>query len=185
MGTGAQVREFPLGVEGNDGVLGQILDELHLVGLVFLLHIGDGLGAGLLTALQMQPLFADFLHLRLNLVQMLLGEGEGAVKIVVPALGNGGADGQLHLRPQALHGLGHDVRAGVPIGLAILGIFKGVQVFFGHGCVPPFRLGRAYKNPPLKESGVGYKAYSTVPPWLQRVSLPLIAAVTGGPVSAY
>ena len=93
MGAGAQVGELALGVEGDDGVLGQVLNKLHLVGLVFLLHVSNGLWAGLLAALQVQPLLTNFLHLRLNLIQMLLGEGEGAVEVVVPALGNGGANG--------------------------------------------------------------------------------------------
>ena len=56
---------------------------------------------------------------------MVGGEGEGRVKVVLPALVDGGADGQLHLRPQALDSLGHDVGAGVPIGLAVFGVFKG------------------------------------------------------------
>ena len=67
---------------------------------------------------------------------MLRGEGEGRVKVIVPALVNGGADGQLHLRPQTLDGLRHDMGAGVPVGLAILRIFKGELVF--HNKIPPF-----------------------------------------------
>ena len=130
--AGAQVGKFPLGIEGNNGVLGQIVDELHLVRLVLLLHIGDGLGTGLLAALQTNALLADFLHLRLDLRQMLRGEGEGGVKVIIPALIDGRADGKLHLRPQPLDGLGHDVGAGMPVGFAVLGVFKGVQVFFGH-----------------------------------------------------
>ncbi len=141
MGPGAQVGEFALGVEGNHGVFGQVLDELDLVRLVFLLHVGDGLGPGQFAPLQMEPFLADLFHLRLDLLQMLLGEGEGAVEVVIPALVNGGADGQLHLGPQALDGLGHDVGAGVPIGFAVFGVFKGVQSFFGHGSVPPFQIG--------------------------------------------
>ena len=41
-----------------------------------------------------------------------------------------GADGQLHLGPQALDRLRQHVGAGVPICLAVLGIFKAVLVFF-------------------------------------------------------
>ncbi len=133
----------------------------------------------------MQPLLADLLHLRLNLIQMLLGEGEGAVEVIVPALVDGGADGQLHLRPQALDGLGHHVGAGVPVGLAVFGVFKRVQIFFGHGSVPPLDWGGYAKIPPLKNQGWDTKSYSTVPPCLQPGGCSLIAAVTGGPVSAY
>ena len=63
---------------------------------------------------------------------MIGSKGEGGVKIVIPALVDGGADGQLHLGPQALDGLSHNVGAGVPEGLAVLRVFKGVQVFFRH-----------------------------------------------------
>ena len=137
MGACAQVGEIALRIEGNDRVLGQVVDQLHLVGLVFLLHVGNGLGTGLLAADDGQTLLADLLHLRLDLGKMLGSEGEGRVKVIVPALVNGGADGQLHLRPQALDGLRHDVGAGVPVGLAILRIFKGELVF--HNKIPPFR----------------------------------------------
>ena len=133
MGAGAQVGELALGIEGNDGILRQILDQLHLVGLIALLHVGNGLGPGLLAADDGKALLADLLHLGLDLLHMLRGEGKGGVEVIVPALVDGGADGQLHLRPQALHSLGHDVRAGMPICLAVLGVFKGVQVFFTHG----------------------------------------------------
>jgi hypothetical protein len=33
---------------------------------------------------------------------------------------------------QALHGLSQDVRTGMPVGLAVFGVFKGVQIFFRH-----------------------------------------------------
>ena len=35
MGAGAQVGELALGVEGDDGVLGQVLNKLYLVGDVY------------------------------------------------------------------------------------------------------------------------------------------------------
>ena len=130
--TGAEVGELALGVEGDDRVLRQVVDELHLVGLALGLHVGDGLGSGLLGALQVQALLADLLHLGLDLLQVLVGEGEGGVKVVVPAQVDGGADGQLHLGPQTLDGLRHDVGAGVPIGLAVGFVFEGVEIFFGH-----------------------------------------------------
>ena len=132
VGTGAEVGELALGVEADDRVLRQVVDELHLVGLALGLHVGDGLGSGLFGALQMQALLADLLHLGLDLLQVLVGEGEGGVKVVVPAQVDGGADGQLHLGPEALDRLGHDVGAGVPVGLAVGFIFKRVNVFFGH-----------------------------------------------------
>ena len=134
VGTGTQVGELALLVEGDVGVLRQVVDELYLVGLTLLLHKLDGLLTGQLKALQLQLLLTDLAHLRLDLLHDLGGEGEGGVHIVVEALVNGGADGQLHLGVQALDGLGQDVRTGVPIGLAVLRIFKGKLVldFFRH-----------------------------------------------------
>ena len=106
------------------GVLGQIVDQLHLIGLFLFLHVLDSLGAGQLEALQLQLLFTDLTHFSLDLAQVVLGEGEGRVQIVIKAVVDAGADGQLHLRVQALDSLGQDVGAGVPVGLAVLFVFK-------------------------------------------------------------
>ena len=64
---------------------------------------------------------------------MLLREGEIGIKVIVPAVVDGRADGQLDLRIQALDRLRHHMGAGMPIGLAVSFVFKGVQIFFGHG----------------------------------------------------
>ena len=45
---------------------------------------------------------------------------------------------------------------------------------------PSLRYGEGYKKAHPLKSGVGYKMYSTVPPWLQQ-ALPLIDALTGAP----
>ena len=133
VGAGAQVGELALLIEGDVGIAGQVLDELYLIGLVLLLHELDGLFPGQFKPLQLQLLLADLLHLGLDLGHVVGGEGEGGIHVVVPALLDRGADGQLHLGPQALDGLGHDVGAGVPIGLAVLLILKGkLLVFFSH-----------------------------------------------------
>ena len=63
VGTGAQVGELALLVEGDVRVLRQVVDELHLVGLLLLLHELDGLFPGQLEALQLQLLLADLPHL--------------------------------------------------------------------------------------------------------------------------
>ena len=146
-GPGAQVGELALLIEGDVGVLGQILDQLHLEGLRLLLHELNGLGPGQLEPLQLQLLLADLPHLRLDLGQILLCEGKGCVQIVVKTAVDGRADGQLHLRPQALDSLSQHVGAGVPIGLAILLVFKRVLVFFAHDSFLLTWSGRATKKP--------------------------------------
>ena len=133
VGAGAQVNELALLVEGDVGILRQVVDQLDLIGLLLLLHILDGFLAGQLEALQLQLLLADLAHLRLDLRQVVGGKGERRIQIVVKAVVDAGADGQLHLGVQALHRLGQNVGAGVPVGLAVLFIFKGVDVFFAHG----------------------------------------------------
>ena len=133
MGAGAQVHELTLLIEANGRVLGQVVNQLHLVGLALLLHILHSLCPGQLEAFQLQFLLADLAHLRFQLLQLVLGKGLGGVKIVIEAIVNRRADGQLYLGMQTLHGLGQDVGAGVPVGFAIGLIFKGVQIFFAHG----------------------------------------------------
>ena len=161
MGAGAQVGELSLLVEADVGVLGEIVDELHLVGLALLLHELQGLFPGQLKALQLQLLLADLPHLRLHLLQDLRSEGEGGVHVVVEALLDGRADGQFDLRIQTLDRLGQDVGAGVPIGLAVGLVFKGVLVLVLFVCHSAFLLsdwrGGVPNNkiPPLRESGVG------------------------------
>ena len=133
MGPGAQVGKLPLLVEGDGRLLGQVVDQLHLIGLAPLLHKRHGLRPGQLEPLQLQLLLADLAHLRLQLGQIPLGEGLGGVEVVVEAVVDGRADGQLHLRVEPLHGLGQHMGAGVPIGLAVLFVLEGIPiVFFGH-----------------------------------------------------
>ena len=149
VGAGAQVGKLTLLVEGDVGVLRQVVDQLHLVGLLLLLHELDGLGAGQLEALQLQLLLADLPHLCLDLRQVIGGKGKGCVQIVVKAVVDAGADGQLHLRPQALHRLRQNVGAGMPVRLAVLLVFKRVDVFLAHGTVL-LVLGAGIKTtPPL------------------------------------
>ena len=125
MGAGAQVHELTLLVEADDRVLRQVADELHLVGLALLLHEGDGLRPGQLEPLQLQILPLDLLHGLLDLLEVVGGEVEGRVEVVIEPVLGGGADGQLHLRPEAFDGLGQDVGGRVPIGPATVGIVEG------------------------------------------------------------
>jgi hypothetical protein len=52
------------------------------------------------------------------------------------------------------------VGAGVPEGLAVLGVFKGVQIFFGHNNFLLFDVGKGIKNThPLKNQGWDTKVF--------------------------
>ena len=63
---------------------------------------------------------------------MLLREVERRVKVIVKTIVDRRADGQLHLGVQSLDRLRQNVRAGVPVRLAVRFIFKRVQILFGH-----------------------------------------------------
>ena len=144
--SGAQVGELALLVKADHGVLGQIVDQLHLIGFFLLLHKPDGFLTGQLKAFELELFLADLAHLGFERVQMLLREVERRVKVIVEAAVDARTDGELDVGVQALDGLCEDVGAGMPVGTAILFVFKGVQVFFGHGFFSFSDLG-ADKNP--------------------------------------
>lgn len=86
-------------------------DEFELVGLVRQLLagrlVGDDAAGEALAAL------LDLLHLLLDGLEVIGGEGPGDVEVVVEAVPDRRADAQLGLGEQLLHGLRHDVRGGV------------------------------------------------------------------------
>ena len=128
----AQIGKLTLGVEADDSIFGQVIDQFHLVGLVQTFHIGNSLFPGLLAALQTDALLANLLHLRFNFLQMLGSESEGGIEVIVEAFLDGRTDGQLHLGPQPLDSLGHNVGGGVPVGLTEFRVLKSVDVFVFH-----------------------------------------------------
>ena len=119
VGACAQVHKLTLTVEGNLRVLGQIPNQFHLVGLTLLLHEADGLLSGKQELLQAGALLHDLLHLRLQLIQILPGESL-VVKIIVKALLNTGADGQLGVREHSLNRLRQHMGSGMAQGCQAL-----------------------------------------------------------------
>ena len=98
MRAGAEVGELALGVEGDVRVGGQVVDELDLVRLVLFLHVFDSFLARQLKALELQLFLADLAHFGLDGIEMLLGKVERGVKVVVEAVVDRRADGELDLR---------------------------------------------------------------------------------------
>ena len=124
MGAGAEVGELALLVEGHLGAaLGVLGDELQLVGL--LSHELLGLGLVQLKALDGVGLLDDLVHLGLELGQLLRAEGRLDIDVVVEAVINGRADGQLGLGVEALDRLGQDMGGGVVEGLLAVRVLKG------------------------------------------------------------
>jgi len=137
----AEVGELTLTVEADDGVLRQVVDELHLIGLLLLLHELDGFLARQLEPLELQLFLADLAHLGFEGIEMLLREIERGVEVVVESVVDRGTDGQLDIRIEALDSLRQHMRAGMPVRLAVLRVFKRVFHFFAHNG-PPCSLGR-------------------------------------------
>ena len=128
MGAGTEIREFPLAVETDDGVLRKVLNQLHLVGLVFLLEEPDGIFSWKFKALQRQIFLHNLLHLGFDGREILGGDWGLNIQIIVEAVVDGRADGQLRLRVQTLDGLGHNVGSGVAEGVTPSLVLKGENV---------------------------------------------------------
>jgi hypothetical protein len=113
VGPAAEVDEVPLAVERHP-IVPDALEDLHLVGLAPLAEEGDRLGPAHLAALEGQVGLRDVAHDRLDLREVVRREGLGPREVVVEAVLDGGPDGHAHVGEQPLHGLGHDVRGGMP-----------------------------------------------------------------------
>ena len=132
MGASAQVREIPLLVEADNSILGQVVNELYFIGLFLFFHKFDGLSAGQFEAFQLQLFLADFAHFCFQGSQIIGSEGSRSIKIIIEAVVNAGADGQLYIGVQSFHSLRQHMGAGVPIGFAVFLVFKGKLIFFRH-----------------------------------------------------
>ena len=88
---------------------GDCLDQLDLEGLVLGLVKGDGRVTVPDFGLHRIARVDDLLHLRFDGAKVFGAEGFGAVEIVIPAVLDDRPDGDLHVRPQLLHGAGHDM----------------------------------------------------------------------------
>ena len=140
--AGAEIGKLALRVERDVRVKRKIVDELDLVGLVLLFHILDGFLARQLKALELQLFLADLAHLRLELFHDLRRKGKRRVEVIIEAVVDRRADGQLDLRMQPLDGLRQNVRTGVPVGFAIGLVFKREFIVFCHDfCLLPISLG--------------------------------------------
>ena len=115
VGADAHVDVVALLVEGDAGVIVQVVDVLDLVLLAALLHKGDGLGTGLLVHGKLEVLLDDLFHLGLDRGEIVLADLDalGQVDVVVEAVVGRGAVGKVGLGVQALDGLRHDVRGRV------------------------------------------------------------------------
>ena len=137
-------------------ILGQIVDKLYLVRLFLLFHELACLGARQFEAFERQLLLADLLHLSFQCIQMLTGEGEGRVKVIVETGLDCRADCQLDLGIQALDCLCEDMRDRMTVGITVFLVFKRVLIVRHNGSILSVALGRTKKPTPKSKliSGV-------------------------------
>ena len=102
-----------------------LLDQLDLVRLV--LHQFQCLRNVQLKALQRQLFLDDLLHLGLDLLDVLRGEGLFHVEVVVESFLDGWADGEFGLRVQAFDRLRHYMGRGVPEGFFAVLVVEGAD----------------------------------------------------------
>ncbi len=117
VGPLADVNEVALFIERDHRVLNHGVDDFRLVGLAPFLAERDRLGTRHLHPRDRQVAFDDLDRARLDLFQILRRERAVERKVVVKPLVDRRADRHLSGRKQLLHGLGHDVGAGVAVDI--------------------------------------------------------------------
>ena len=111
----AEVEELAVAIQA-DGlhalVLDQVLDQLHLVGLILLEVALDRLAHGDLGALERLAGLDVLAHLGLDALEVALVDGDavGELEVVVEAVGDRRADRHLGARIELQHRLGEHVR---------------------------------------------------------------------------
>ncbi len=117
----AQVLPLALAIDRDRLALGQVGDDLGLVGLADRLEVGDGLGAVPDFAHDLLVAVDDLLHALFDLGQIIQAERRLAGEVVIEPVLDGRADRDLRAGEQFLHRLGHDVAGVVADGVERLG----------------------------------------------------------------
>ena len=108
----AEVLPLALMIDGDRLVLGQVADDLGLVGLAHGLEAGDGGVSRHDLAREAFAALHDLAHPGFDLGQIVQTEGRFAGEVVIEAVLDGGADGDLRAGEELLHRLRHHM-AGV------------------------------------------------------------------------
>ena len=106
-----------------------LLRKLHLIRLVHFLELRDRFVGSQLKAGNLQAGLDDFLHLSLDLLQILVGEGLLDVKIIIEAAFNRGADGAFGVGVQSLDSLRQNVGRGMPERVLAFLVVEGEKLY--------------------------------------------------------
>jgi hypothetical protein len=120
VGSFAEVDEIALAVQAH-GRVGDALDDLDLVRLAALAKEADRLGLGQILALDRLRGAGQLTHRRLDLLEIVRGEGAVELEIVIEAVLDRRADRQLGAGEEPFDRLGHQVRGAVAEDLAAVG----------------------------------------------------------------
>src|SRR6266511_4265862 len=123
MRPAAKVEPIALAVELDLLPFGDRIDQLELEGFAFLLEEVLGLLAIDDLAGERPIASDDLAHLRLDLGKVLWGERLITREVVVEAVLDDGADGDLRARVKLLHGFGHHMRRVVANERKRFGVF--------------------------------------------------------------
>ncbi len=132
MRSAAQIRKIALAVQRNDFAFRQIINDFGFVMFAFVREKLDSFITRHNHALQLFVAFDDFMHFLFDFCKIISGKRLFARKVIIKAVFNSRADGNLNVRPQFFDGLSHNVRAGVAQNVQALFILTGDD---SHGCV--------------------------------------------------
>ena len=113
----AEVGKTTLRVKGDFTVF-EVFEQLQLVGVLLFGEIGNGISLRDFLADVAVLLLGQLQHFLLDFGKVLAGNAAAfaEVDVVVEAVFDGRADGQLHAGVQCLKGFGHEVGRGMPVG---------------------------------------------------------------------
>ncbi len=120
-----EVGELALRIQRQLLVRRDAFDDLGLVSLADAFEVGHRIVARLHAAAQRQGFLHDLLHFRFNRGQVFRGERALVGEVVIEAVVDHRADGDLRAGKQPLHGLRQQVRGGMAQDVQRLGGFFG------------------------------------------------------------
>ncbi len=125
----AEILPGPLVIDADRRIVGQVGDDLGLVGLADRNEVGHGGVAGHLFAGDLLVAVDDLAHALLDGLQVIQGEGLGPGEVVIEAVLDGGPNRHLGVGEQLLHRLCHDVAGVVAHGLQGRGVLPRQELY--------------------------------------------------------